>query len=502
MLPLEKASRVEKRDYALGSTLYHLPIPRAVRSQIVNKRYSMKKRLALAGTPSTDQPTAFVIECFNPQIDPLDLALIVRPLTGKTGMPYQKRLTIQGGFQCVRIDFAEIANAVNIADPLVIEISPSDSESEAQLYFGLMDFVKETEAARPKKKSASKVKCVVWDLDNTIWDGTLVEDGAARLTLKPGIKDILESLDQRGILQSVASKNNPEEALAVLKQFGIEEYFLYPEISWQPKSGALKRIANNLNIGLDTFLFVDDQPFERSEVESAAAGVTTVDARDYQAILDRPACQVPITAESRERRKMYRVEQIREKAASNFGDDYRAFLRDCQIRLAVSPLSDGNLERVHELTQRTNQMNFSGNRYDRSVLQEMMNSPWIDTYVLSCEDRFGTYGIVGFSIVDSREPRMTDLMFSCRIQGKRVEHAFVAWIVKRYISASGKDFHADYRKTPRNAPSGQVFEDLGMVSDTIREGVTLLVFPRAKAVCDDEIISIDAPELQISATDK
>ena len=128
-------------------------------------------------------------------------------------------------------------------------------------------------------------------------------------------------------------------------------------------------------------------------------------------------------------------------------------------------MTEENLERVHELTQRTNQMNFSGNRYDREVLRKLLSSPHLDTFVLSCEDRFGSYGVIGFSIVDRREPRMTDLMFSCRIQSKRVEHAFLAHVIRRYIGETGKNFYANYRKTPRNAPSGRVFADLAMEED-------------------------------------
>ncbi len=89
-------------------------------------------------------------------------------------------------------------------------------------------------------------------------------------------------------------------------------------------------------------------------------------------------------------------------------------------------MTEENLERVHELTQRTNQMNFSGNRYDREVLREIVRKLSSRHHVLSCEDRFGSYGVIGFSLVDRREPRMTDLMFSCRMQSKRVEHAFLA----------------------------------------------------------------------------
>ena len=185
---------------------------------------------------------------------------------------------------------------------------------------------------------------------------------------------------------------------------------------------------------------------------------------------------------------MYQVEGKRQVMAQGFGTDYLAFLRHCQIRLMIQPMTEENLERVHELTQRTNQMNFSGNRYNRDTLKRILASPHFETYVLSCEDRFGSYGIAGFGIVDSREPRLTDLMFSCRIQSKRVEHAFLGHIIQKYIS--GRDFLANYRKTPRNAPAGKVFAELGMDEVGVADGITSLVFPAGRMIPDDGVITI------------
>jgi FkbH-like protein len=180
--------------------------------------------------------------------------------------------------------------------------------------------------------------------------------------------------------------------------------------------------------------------------------------------------------------------------AQNFSQDYMAFLRHCEIQLAVRPMTEENLVRVHELTQRTNQMNFSGNRYSREVLRALLSKPHLDTFVLSCEDRFGSYGVIGFSIVDRREPRMTDLMFSCRVQSKRVEHAFLAWVIGRYIEETGKDFCANYRRTPRNAMSGQVFADLGLEEIETKDGVSSLRFPREKQVPNDGVIEVSILE--------
>jgi FkbH-like protein len=217
-----------------------------------------------------------------------------------------------------------------------------------------------------------------------------------------------------------------------------------------------------------------------------------LDAARYQELPDLEECQVTVTAESHSRRKLYQVETSRQAVAESFGDDYLSFLRQCEIQLRISRLSDDNLERVHELTTRTNQMNFSGNRYDRDVLRKVIGTPYLDTYVIACEDRFGSYGVIGFSVVDQREPRMIDLMFSCRIQSKRVEHAFLAFIIRKYFKESEKDFLASYRKTEKNAPSGRVFADLGMQEIENVDGVSLLSFSRNQVPPDDGIIQIES----------
>ena len=148
------------------------------------------------------------------------------------------------------------------------------------MFFGLLDFVQ----CKPQPKAGSKegkarVKCIVWDLDNTLWDGILVEDGAEKLRLKPGIAEVIKSLDRRGILHSIASKNNFDEAMAVLKSHQLDEYFLHPQISWAPKSEAMKAIAQKLNIGIDTLMLVDDSDFERAEVQAACPTVMVLACR-------------------------------------------------------------------------------------------------------------------------------------------------------------------------------------------------------------------------------
>ena len=485
-----RAEALEVRDRRIGKALQHLPLPSLVRIAATKKRYGFKKKTARSTQSSHDLPSCFLLECYNPNAHAVELSLIMRPTDGRSKMPFQKLLKAEPGFHQFRIPLEEIAMLLDVRLPFDIELVPNNDTDETTLYFGLMDFVVEVEEKKRIEKTEKKVKCIVWDLDNTLWEGVLVEDGFERLGLRDGIREIIRALDARGILNSIASKNNPEEAWEAVKKFKLDEYFLSPQISWQPKSQGIQAIASQLNIGLDSLLFVDDSKFELEEVAAVCPVVRTLSAEQYRTLLERSDCDVPVTNESKERRKLYQVEMDRQTLAKSFSSDYMAFLRHCQIHLRVRPMTEENLERVHELTQRTNQMNFSGNRYDRDVLRTLLSSPHLDTFVLSCEDLFGSYGVIGFSIVDRREPRMTDLMFSCRIQSKRVEHAFLAHVIRKYIAETGNNFYANYRKTPRNAPSGQVFSDLSMEEVENRDGVLSLRFPKDRQVPDDGVIRI------------
>jgi FkbH-like protein len=496
---IEEASKLERRDHWIGSTLYQLPGTATVKQFATQKRYSFKKKMAYRAGIGESLPTAFVVECYNPSPKTVRLSLTMRSVNEDVKIPFQQLLELESGLHRVRVGYEEISRFLDLRSPFNIELVPNEERTETLLYFGLMEFVREVstlEKSAPEngKSTGSKIKCVVWDLDNTLWDGILVEDGPGRLTLKPHVVQTIKELDDRGILHSIVSKNDPDEALAVLKTFEIDEYFLCPQISWEPKSQGLKAIARQLNIGMDTLLFVDDSEFELREVQAAHSEVRVLNADRFLEIAGMEACQVPVTAESRERRKMYQVESERQNLADSFGDDYMNFLRYCNIRLNIQPMTEANLHRVHELTQRTNQMNFSGNRYEKNVLEGILAAPELDTYVLDVEDRFGSYGVVGFSIVDNRVPLMTDLMFSCRVQSKRVEHAFLAYIIRKYVAITGKDFYANYRKSPRNAPSGRVFADTLLEETGIDGGVTRLVFAHDREVPDDGIINVVAHE--------
>jgi FkbH-like protein len=490
LFALEEADCRERSDRRIASTLQHLPVPASFRTFATIKRYVWKKRVTNARKPSPAAPDLFVVECFNPGDQAINLSLTLRCANGLVAIPFQKLIPVAPGFHRENIPVSEIVRFFDLRSPFSVELIPNDILDGTTLFFGLLDFVQSKPQPKARAGEPGRVKCIIWDLDNTLWRGILVEDGPESLRLKPGIAELIKGLDRRGILHSIASKNNFDEAMAVLKRHHLDEYFLHPQISWAPKSEAVRAIAQKLNIGIDTLMLVDDSDFELAEVRTACPTVMVLRADRYLEIPDLPACKVPETEEGADRRKMYQQEAVRESAAASFAGDYLAFLRDCKIEMEIERLSAANLQRVHELTQRTNQMNFSGSRYERKLLEEIAGTRHLDTFVLACRDRFGSYGIVGFSIVDTREPRMTDLMFSCRIQGKRVEHAFLTYLLKKYISVTGSDFWANYRKTPRNAPSGKVFQEIGMDEKGEIAGVTSLVFPKDRPIPHDGIVQI------------
>jgi len=495
LLSQAEATKKERSNILVGGVVRSLPLPSVVKVPIIRKARYFRKREAEEAIAKGGQPDSFVIECYNPNDRTIDLTVTFAPHGTATALQYfQTKVQVAPGFIRERIPVAAISRRLDLSRPFGVEIVPNDCD-DTVLYFGLLDFVKEHHApasnAAPKGK---KWKCIVWDLDNTLWQGVLVEDGPEGIRLRQDVVDIIKEADRRGILHSIASKNNHEDAIALLKRLGLDEYFLHPQINWEPKSQSVARIAELLNIGIDSIAFVDDQPFEREEVKSATAVAAVVDAMHCADILSRPECDVPVTDESRQRRLMYRDQESRELAQRDYGGDYRQFLKDCDIRLTLSPLDDGNIDRVYELAQRTNQMNFTGRRYAHHELRDIMESPLHGTSVIRCVDRFGGYGIVGFALVDKQEPRLLDLMFSCRIQSKRVEHAVITTLLKEFVGDAERDMLANYRPTARNAACGKAFEEVGFTKQGETDGVVSFVFDRKQPIPDEGIVRIDVAE--------
>lgn len=366
-----------------------------------------------------------------------------------------------------------------------VSVEPAGGTA-AHLVFEALDLV---ERAPASSGSAPAVKCVAWDLDNTLWVGTLAESDADDLALADGIEGVVRELDRRGILQTIVSRNDAEPALAVLERMGLRELFVEPQISWGPKSDALRAAAAALNIGIDTFLFVDDSAFERAEVERALPTVRTVDAADVPSLLDRGDLTAVSTSEGRDRRRRYQEESRRKAALADAGSDYEAFILSCEIRGEVfEPITDDDAERCVELIQRSNQLNLSGRRLTREDF-DRARADGLQWFALRAEDRFGPYGIIGILSVDEVGADgavvIRDLCISCRAANRMLERAWVSWLAARHPDATR--LVADLVPTERNG----VLQDALIAAGFRRgEGSDRLELPLPAVIPGAELVTL------------
>jgi FkbH-like protein len=290
------------------------------------------------------------------------------------------------------------------------------------------------EAQKGTKGEKDKIKCLVWDLDNTLWDGTLLEsDGVALRKNAPGI---IKRLDERGILHSIASRNSHELAMKRIEDFGLRDYFLYPQINWNPKSSSLKEIAQALNIGTNTLAFVDDQPFEREEVNFTLPDVLCLDAMDLDSIVDMPEMQPRfITDDSRNRRFMYLSDIRRNTDEENFEGAKEEFLSTLGMVFTIQTASENDLERAEELTVRTNQLNTTGYTYTYEELDYLRTSPHHSLLIAGLEDKYGHYGKIGLALVETgnRSWIIKLLLMSCRVMSRGVGSVMIHHIISEAL---------------------------------------------------------------------
>ncbi len=441
-----------------------------------------------AGTLTARAPEAFLVEVYNPAAQPMALHLTIRvagkaaaALPGSPPPPVLARLDLPPGFSRHWVERKQYAPLLASGLPCKIAVMP-EAEGTARLVFLALDFVAGTvtdadgTAVVPEagtgtdaagRRAAGPVKCVVFDLDDTLWDGVLVETGTAgEPRVRPAMAEAIRALDARGILLSIASKNDREPALARLQALGLGELFLHPQIDWSPKSGQIRRIAGALNIGVDAIAFVDDSPFERAEVAAAVPPVLAVPPEDLPALLNHARFQGAPTADGRQRRRFYQIEQARLASRTAWGEDYLGFLSTCEIELTIDSYHPGDFERVSELVQRTNQLNYSGSKYAPAQVAELIATPDTEKLVLRCRDRFGSYGTVGFVVVrrTTTAIEVEEFMMSCRVQGRCLERALFATL----INAAGslcRQIRVRYRRTDRNGPAARILDELGFTVD-------------------------------------
>lgn len=324
------------------------------------------------------------------------------------------------------------------------------------------------------KRERKSVKCVVWDLDNTLWKGTLLEGD--KLKLKTGVLEVLQELDDRGILQSIASRNDYDLAWGMLKAFKIDHFFLYPQIGWTNKSESMRVIAQSLNIGLDTFAFVDDEPYERDEVNFTIPEVITIDAKNLPRIPSMDMMMPRfVTSESKLRRSIYQDDMRRNSVQESFTGNHEAFLSSLHMRLTIREASESDLQRAEELTIRTHQLNTTGYTYSYEELNAFRLSPNHLLLVAELEDKYGSSGTIGLSLVERQSGfwLLRLLIMSCRVMSRGVGGIMLQFIM-HLAKENAVKLRAEFISNDRNRMMYVTYKFNGFTEISEDRGLLLL----------------------------
>lgn len=280
--------------------------------------------------------------------------------------------------------------------------------------------------------AGQKIKCVVWDLDNTVWDGILSEDG--QVQLKPEIVSIIKTLDKRGILHSISSKNDWDLASKKVREFGLWEYFIYPQINWEPKSEALRTIADLINIDKNTVAFIDDQIFELEEVRFAHPEIYCIHADDVAGILEMEEFNPKfVTEDSKNRRLLYQNDIIRNEQEKTYDGSKIEFFKTLNMKFKITRAREKDLKRMEELTVRTHQLNSTGYVYSYDELKEFINNSEYELLVAQLDDKYGEYGKIGLALIHKSEGKWSIklLLMSCRVMSRGVGSVFLNYILNQ-----------------------------------------------------------------------
>lgn len=326
-------------------------------------------------------------------------------------------------------------------------------------------------------------KCLVLDLDETLWGGIVGEDGASGIQLDvqpPGnvyraVQAAAMGLREKGVLLAVASKNNHADAMEVIERHPMmmlrREHFASLQIGWQPKDEMLRAIARELNIGVDSLVFLDDNPNERERVRQLVPGVTVLDAPADPAWWPRYIAGLrcfeaaAMTEEDRRRSQMYDEERKRKEIqkASATLDEYIRDLGTVITMGVVKVSADPNLARVAQLSQRTNQFNLTTRRYTEGEITSTIRGGG-RVFWMKVSDRLGDSGLVGVCIVSSVKEcsvHIENLFMSCRVIGRNVEQVFLADILDRILSTGVKTVTAEYIPSDKNMQTSGFYDTMG-----------------------------------------
>ncbi|HEX3047408.1 MAG TPA: HAD-IIIC family phosphatase [Bacillota bacterium] len=312
-------------------------------------------------------------------------------------------------------------------------------------------------------------KVIVVDCDNTIWNGVCGEAGAPGINWDGNagqLQQFLANQSRQGMLLCLCSKNVEDDVWPVFAAHPDmplqREQITAARINWEPKSENIKALAAELNLGLDSFIFIDDNPVECSEVRLNCPGVLTI---PWPPPGDEPVRQLTqlwifdhftVTAEDQSRTRMYQAE-INRQAVARESRDFRQFIAELKLEVEIEPVSADTMERASQLTMRTNQFNFTTIRRTVGELQTLARGGDFGCYLARVQDRFGAYGIVGATMFFRAKNLLTvdTFLLSCRVLGRGVEHRMIQWIAGEAARSGIKKIRFLFQDSERNLPAKQ-----------------------------------------------
>ncbi len=418
----------------------------------------------------------FLFQCYYKEDESFNLIFEIADRENKT--IYKTNFRVKKGFnqEIMRFDFG-------LPEGGLVRIFP-ENDFTAELHVFAADFVElfDTVSNVPNKK----VKCVAWDLDNTVWNGILIETNPDKLMLRESVKEVMDVLDKRGVIQIVVSKNDRECVIPVLDRLGINDYFVCIFANWDAKSTNIFQASRMLNINVDTFALIDDSEFERNEVKYTLPCVRVYTEKQLQRLLALPEFDLPITDESSCRRLSYQQEVGRKEIKLQFGGNNTDFIKSCNLQIKIEPLkTELQRSRSLELIQRTNQLNLSAKRYTEAEFDVLLKDKNITSLVVYAEDKFGDYGQVAYLCFEIKDNLIiSEFVMSCRVAAKYVENALFGILQKKYQ----KNIEMLGRKTGRNSVLLSALKKTGF-DDEGDDNIIKLRLSLSQKISEGDIVS-------------
>ncbi len=331
-------------------------------------------------------------------------------------------------------------------------------------------------------------KCIVLDLDNTLWGGVVGEDGLDGIRLGPTpegrpyweFQKLLLGLWQRGVILAVNSKNNPDDAIGVLREHSStvlrEEHFAAMRINWLDKGANLIDLAEELNLGLDSLVFIDDDQANRDRIRAAFPEVFVVDLPDDPALYPATLMSLnlfntfQLTEEDLTKGTLYSQRKQRELDREAMSLDEH--LASLETVVTIRSADSATIPRISQLTQKTNQFNMTTRRYLEEDIQKFVADSAYDVVCCSVRDRFGEQGITGVAIVEKlgKSWRVDTFLLSCRVIGRGIEDALLSHLAGQALSGEAEQLCGEFIPTPKNAPARDFYKTRGFSLERAENG--------------------------------